>query len=97
MKATLKNKETYGKLHDLLDKVYQLFYLTSGQCMIYDKDGYQISELQAEFANGESNIWLLKQIAGHAEKLYIAKVWEWAKELDKDEFFRVTNLNKDFK
>ena len=97
MKAFLKNKETYEKLEDLLEKVYHLFFLTSGQCIIFDKDGNQITELQAEFASGESNIWLLKQIAGHAERFSIVKFPDWSHELDKEEFYRITNLDKDFK
>ena len=97
MKAFLKNKETYEKLEDLLDSVYHLFYLTSGQCLIFDGELHQITELQAEFSNGESNIWLLKQIAGHAEKFTLVKFPEWSHELDKDEIYRITNLDKDFK
>lgn len=63
-----------------------LVFLTSGQCLIFDKEGKQIDDLQAEFTNGETNTPLLKLVAEHAEKFTLAKFREWMQEMDKEDF-----------
>ena len=64
----LKNKNI--DLDHLLNRVHYLFFLTSGQCVIFDVDDNQIDDLQFEFVHGETNMWLLKLIAEHAEYIY---------------------------
>lgn len=91
-KQKLKNKDI--DLDYLLDRVHHLFFLTSGQCLIFDEDDNQIVDLQIEFCNGETNMWLLKLIAEHAEKITIGKFREWMQEIDKDDFLRITHLNQ---
>ena len=76
-----------------LSKVHHLVFFSSGQCFIFDKEGNQITELQVPFLNGEINIPLLKVIAENAEKFTLAKFREWKQDLDKEDFFRFTNLN----
>ena len=71
--------------HELpsLSKVHHLVFLTSGQCIIFDKQGNQISDLQVQFSKGETNIPLLKSVAEHAKKFTLCKFREWLQEMDK--------------
>jgi|SRR5690554_1640156 len=93
MKQTLKNEELRHNLYKLLGTVHHLCFLTSGQCLIFDKEGKQIPDLQAEFTSGETNTWLLKLVAEHAEKFTLCKFREWSQEMDKEGFIRVTHLH----
>jgi hypothetical protein len=93
MKQTFKNEELRHNLYTLLGTVHHLCFLTSGQCLIFDKEGKQISDLQAEFVNGETNILLLKLVAEYAEKFTLGKFREWMQEMDKEDFLRVTHLH----
>ena len=93
MVETLKNEELRHNLYTLLDTVYHLVFLTSGQCLIFDKEGNQIDDLQAEFTSGETNIPLLKLVAEHAKKFTLGKFREWMQEMDKEDFLRVTHLH----
>lgn len=86
-------KENDKKFNNLLKNVYHICFFVSGQCMIFDRNDDQIVELQVLFTSGESNPHLLKQIAEHAEKFTISKFRHWVAELDKEEFFNLTNLN----
>jgi len=79
-------------LYKLLGTVHHLVFLTSGQCLIFDKEEKQICHLQQEFTSGETNIQLLKLVAEHAEKFTLGKFREWMQEMDKEEFLRVTHL-----
>ena len=76
----------------LLGTVHHLVFLTSGQCMVFDKKGDQIPDLQAEFTTEKSNVKLLKQIAENAEKVSLGKWGEWIHQMDKEDFMRVTHL-----
>jgi len=93
MVEALKNEGLRHNLHALLGTVHHLVFFTSGQCLIFDKEGEQIGDLQAEFTSGETNVWLLKQVAEHAEKFTLAKFREWVREMDKEDFLRVTHLH----
>ena len=93
MEQTLKNEQLRHNLYTLLGTVHHLCFLTSGQCLIFDKEGEQIGDLQAEFTNGETNKWLLKLVAEHAEKFTLGKFREWMQEMDKEDFIRVTHLH----
>lgn len=95
MKKPLKNEEIRHKLPALLDKVCHLIFLTSGQCIIFDKNEEQISELQAEFTSGETNKWLLKQVAEHAGAFTIGKFRGWMQDINKEDFLRITHLHCD--
>lgn len=92
MEKNLKNEEIRNKLPELLKSVKHLTLLTSGQCLIFNDNGEQIGDLQAEFTSGEVNIWLLSQIAEHATKFTIASFRNWMQDMDKDEFIRITHL-----
>jgi len=94
MLGTLKNEKIRNNLNELLEQVHHLCFLTSGQCLIFDKEGAQIGDLQAEFTSGETNRWLLKQIAEHAEKFTLGKFREWIQEMNKEDFMRITHLNE---
>lgn len=63
MNTENSNKEIKSnELYTLLCNVNELVYLTSGQCLIFDKNGNQISELQAELCKPKHrNIGLLKK------------------------------------
>ena len=93
MVETLKNEELRHNLYTLLGTVYHLVFLTSGQCLIFDKEGNQIDDLQAEFTSGETNTPLLKLVAEHAKKFTLGKFREWMQEMDKEDFLRVTHLH----
>ena len=92
MEQTLKNEELRHNLYTLLGTVHHLCFLTSGQCLIFDKEGKQIGDLQAEFTSGETNTWLLKLVAEHAEKFTLGKFREWMQEVSKEDFLVLTNL-----
>lgn len=84
-----RNEET----PEHLDRVHQIAYMTSGQCLIFDVEGNQIPELQKELTKPRNgNIELLKQVAEKASMFSIGKFREWEKELSKEDFFVLTNL-----
>ncbi len=90
-KSNQENKS--NELYTLLGNVNELVYLTSGQCLIFDKDGNQISELQKELCKPKhGNIELLKKVANNAEKFTIGKFREWMQEVSKEDFLVLTNL-----
>lgn len=93
MEQTLKNEELRHNLYTLLDTVHHLCFLTSGQCLIFDKQGKQIGDLQGEFTSGETNIWLLKLMAEHAENFTLGKFGKWMQEMEKEDFLRITHLH----
>lgn len=90
----LKYEETRAKLPELLNRVYKLFFLTSGQCLIYTINNDPIGLLQNEFASGEPNMQLLKLIAEKADMFFLGKYKIWAQEMDKEDFMRVTHLTQ---
>lgn len=94
MVGTLKNEKIRNNLNELLGQVHHLVFLTSGQCLIFDKEGVQIGDLQGEFTSGETNRWLLKQVAEHAEKFTLGKFREWMQEMNKEDFMRITHLQE---
>jgi len=93
---TTKNsnqKDTSNELCTLLGNASELVYFTSGQCLIFDKEGNQIPELQAELCKPKhGNIELLKKVANKAEKFTIGKFREWMQEVSKEDFLVLTNL-----
>lgn len=56
MVETLKNEELRHNLYTLLGTVHHLCFLTSGQCLIFDKEGKQIGDLQAEFTTDKISL-----------------------------------------
>ena len=94
MNTENRKQEIKGdKLYTLLDNVHELVYLTSGQCLIFDKDGKQIPELQSKLCKPKhGNIGLLKKVANSSKKFTIGKFREWMQEISKEDFFVLTNL-----
>jgi hypothetical protein len=87
-----KENPTPAHLQKLLEQIDHLALLTSGQCLVFDKEDQQIVDLQLMFANGETNPYLLKQMALHAKKFTIGKFREWTHELTQTEFMKIANL-----
>ena len=76
----------------LRKQVHSIAFLTSGQLMVWDKDGNQIPDLQLMFSDGQPNPHALKDIADHASKFYLCMFGEWTHEVDKGSFYKITNL-----
>jgi hypothetical protein len=81
-----------------IKQAHHLTYLTSGQCLIFNKDDKQISELQTYFTEpfkirSEEELILLHKIADNCEKITLGKFREWMEDIDKKEFLSLTNLN----
>ncbi len=76
-----------------IEKVKQVFFLTSGQALFFDKEGNQVSELQSLFASGQENKKILLEICEHAEKFTIGQWRVWTQELSKQDFIRLLHLN----
>lgn len=91
-KENIFNESSINYDH-LLRSVHHLIFFTSGQCIILDKNGDQIIDLQIKFVSEESNIPLLKRIVEHAEKFTLCKWREWVQDVNKEDFIRITHLN----
>lgn len=85
-------------LDKYIKQAHHLTYLTSGQCLIFNKEGKQISELQTYFTEpfkirSKEELILLHKITNNCQEFTVGKFREWMEIIDKEEFLSLTNLN----
>lgn len=68
-----------------INQAHEMALFTSGQVMVWDKDGNQIRQLQIEFNPGNKKRELLSQVIENCEVFNISCFREWNKKLSKDE------------